>query len=186
MKYRILTGIFLIFLQTSIVFAHGDEPRIELKLTQASPGATIDVRGTGFGPLEIITFVLVDSSRVIPISAIEADIHGDFTVGLLLPPDLIHGEYELRASDSHHAASVALSIVPDADPQEDGERREAEDALLAPMPALPTADPGSVHASAQPDSKPASTAAGIVMGTALLLIALGALLVVQRRLIKRS
>lgn len=137
--------VILVILQTFSVFAHGGEARIELNVTQASPGATIDVRGTGFEPLEIVFFALVNSGIRVQIGELEADVNGDFASGLLLPFDLEYGEYELHAADADHSASVPLSIVPDRSGEEDGGPRDQEEPLLGPVPTYaPGVVPGEM------------------------------------------
>lgn len=117
-------------------YAHEGEAHIELSFTQARPGMTIEVRGSGFEPGDIATIMLVllSTDRPQVLGRVVADEHGDFVQVVLLPQEAIDGSYEVRATDAHHVAMAQLDIVGSSSAIEEGGQREEEEPLLAPMP----------------------------------------------------
>lgn len=153
MNRKLITRLFIIFTIASLrlgvplsASAHGDEATIDLNVTHAQPGMTIEVRGSGFEPGDITTIMLVSNDRPQVLGNITADDHGDLAQVVALPADLTDGAYEVRVADSHHVAIAELDVVTDASGEEGGQRGEDEP-LLAPMP---TPGAGTGRASAAP------------------------------------
>lgn len=107
MKTLALILVLLLIAATPCAaFAHGGEVRIELNVTQASPGATIDLRGSGFEPGDTATIMLVSTERQQLLGSATTDDHGDLAQAVLLPMDLTNGAYEVRVADTHHVAAA--------------------------------------------------------------------------------
>ena len=108
---------------------------IMLSVVQASPGARIEIAGSHFEPDIAVSFVLFQEGNETPLGTVTADNHGDFDTSVLLPYELPFGDYEFRGVDEKgNFAAVPFSIVPDPSQEENGEPRDEEDPLLAPMP----------------------------------------------------
>ena len=157
-----------------IAYAHGGEARIELNVTQAGPGTTIDLRGVGFDPESAVTIMLVGADPPRLLGAATADEEGSFTQAVSLPVDLLPGAHEVRASDSHHSASALLTIAP-AISSEENEQRDESEPLLAPFP---TRVPDSIAATPATAPRAASQTAAVgKISAAWLLLPLGTLAV---------
>ena len=159
--------------------AHGGKVRIELNVTQASPGATIDLRGNGFEPGDTTVIMLVNAERQQLLGAATADDHGDLAQAVLLPIDLTNGAYEVHVADTHHVATAALNIVPDSSGDEEGSQRGEDEPLLATMP-LPRRAITPLSSQTAAAATPTANARGssawllpvgtlVVAGTALIL-----------------
>jgi len=153
MKFRFFTlavlVFHLIFLQTSGVFAHGDEPRLEISVDRMNPGGVVDVRGVDFEFEEVITLMLVSSQTAIPFGEIVADTEGVFLQTIILPVDLAEGTYNFLAiTDDHNITSPDLTVQgPAVVAEGEGGQglRDDDDPLLAPMPTFaPGVVPGGV------------------------------------------
>jgi hypothetical protein len=153
----ILTVLFALFFVPS-VFAHGDEPRLEISLERVNPGGVIDVRGVDFEFEEVVTLELVGSEAALPIGTTVADVEGVFVQIVSLPVDLSAGMYQFRATtDDHVIISPTFEVwgAPMADEGGEGERDE-DDGLLAPMPTVAqnpsVMQAGVVQASETPEA----------------------------------
>jgi len=137
-----ILGIALAFFFTTSALAHAKDPRLELSADRLNPGAVLDVRGVSFEPEVPVTLTLLWGPIQIPLSTVVADVEGDFTEIIVLPADLAQGIYNLQATTfDHEITSPPLTIWGTAISQEEGEGelREEEDGLLAPMPTFPPA-----------------------------------------------
>jgi hypothetical protein len=133
----ILTVLFTLFF-VPVVFAHGDEPRLEISLERVNPGGVIDVRGVDFEFEEVVTLELVGSETALPIGTTVADVEGVFVQIVSLPVELSAGMYQFRATtDDHVIVSPSFEVwgVAMAGEGAEGERDE-DDGLLAPMPTV--------------------------------------------------
>lgn len=140
MKYRLLAIAFIIFLRTFVVFAHGDEPRIEISVDRMNPGGVVEVRGIDFEFEEQVSLILIGSRVEIPLGEIAADTEGVFLQIVTIPPDLMEGVYQFRAvTDDHQILSPELLVQGPVILNEEGGgqgQREEDDGLLAPMPTF--------------------------------------------------
>jgi hypothetical protein len=145
MKKRIsfLHSIVIVFLLALLVVspvsAHGDDARIEVSQVRLNPGSVLDIRGVGFEPETEVTLLLTGSQVDIPLGTATADMEGTFLLTLALPADLAEGTYVVRGStnDEHSIDSPQLTIWGSGDlGSADGELRDEDDGLLAPMPTL--------------------------------------------------
>jgi hypothetical protein len=131
----------LVFLSTIFVapiraFAE-TPPQIELSVSQASPGATIEVMGGRFPEDVLVKFVLQNTVSQISLGTALADDHGEFSVTVLLPLDMQLGKYEFQAIDEKdQMAKAPITIIADTSGQEMDGQREDSDGLLAPMPSF--------------------------------------------------
>ncbi|HEX9838326.1 MAG TPA: hypothetical protein VGA72_03215 [Anaerolineales bacterium] len=168
MKYRIFIIVTLTFclgfLQAFVVFAHGDEPRLEISVERMHPGGVVEVRGVDFEFEELISLALIGHEFEYPLGEITADTDGIFLHIVTLPTDLTEGSYNFRAiTDDHEILSPALLIQGSAIISEAGGQgeRDEDDGLLAPMPTFaPGVVPGGVsQAAAQlaPQETPVSS-----------------------------
>jgi len=182
MKFRFFTlavlVFHLIFLQTSGVFAHGDEPRLEISADRMNPGGVIEVRGVDFEFEEVVTLALIGLEVEIPLGEITADTEGIFLQIVTLPVDLKEGAYHFRAvTDDHEILSPELLIQgPAIVNEEDGGQgqRDEEEPLLGPVPTYP---PGVVPGGVvQPTVQPAVTES--TAGQSPIAISLSVLLIV--------
>jgi len=137
----------------SPVFAHGDEPRVEISVDRMNPGGVIEVRGVDFEFEELVSLALIGPGVEIPLGQVSADAEGVFSQIITLPTDLMEGAYQfLAVSDDHRILSPALliqgiSILNDGS---EGQRAE-EESLLVPMPTFaPGIVPESVSRTATP------------------------------------
>jgi hypothetical protein len=142
------------------IFAQAALPQIALSVSEASPGATIEVEGGRFDPDAIVSFYLFHSGGQVQLGGVLADDHGEFLSSVFLPLSLEPGSYEFHAIDENNRVTAApLAIIADVSGQaQDGQRAE-DDLLLAPMPtytsptlAAPTAAMPASPVSAQPRS----------------------------------
>ncbi|MFT3895833.1 MAG: hypothetical protein QM730_29795 [Anaerolineales bacterium] len=136
---RTFMGILVVlmaFFMVHPVFAHGDEPRLEISVERVNPGGVIEVRGADFEMDELVTLELIGSDVSVPLGEFVADVEGVFSHIVTVPVDLKEGNYTFQATtDDHVIESPAfvvwgMAIIEDA---EDGQRTD-EDPLLAPMP----------------------------------------------------
>src|SRR5512141_1135439 len=143
--------VFLLSLWTvSPVSAHGDDARIEVSQVRLNPGSVLDIRGVGFEPETEVTLLLTGSQVNVPLGTATADMEGTFLLTLALPADLAEGTYVVRGTtnDDHSIDSPQLTIWGTADlGSMDGELREEDDALLAPMPTIAAGAPTPQMAS---------------------------------------
>jgi len=181
--FIILFALWLAISAPLIASAHGGEVRIELNVTQASPGATIGLRGSGFEQGDTVTIMLVGANGQFLLGTANADGDGDLTHALLLPLDLASGAYEVRVADMHHAAAAPLNIVPDSSGDEEGSQRDEDEPLLATMP-LPRR--AIVPLSSQTAAAPTPTANARDSLAWLLLLPVGTLVVAGTALIVKK
>ena len=167
MNRRLITRLLIIFITSwSLLgaplsaYAHDDEATIELNVTQAQPGMSIAIRGSGFEPGDATTIMpmLVSSDRPQVLGTATADDHGDLAQVVWLPADLTDGAYEVRAADTHHVATTLLSIVTDSSDDEENSQRGEDEPLLAPMPAR-SVSTASANSTGSPIVSPSSTEA---------------------------
>jgi hypothetical protein len=137
---RCQTGILFLWLVLALplpVFASQAPVQIKLSVSQASPGATIEVAGGRFPEDAMVKFVMQNSENQISLGTVLADDHGEFSVPVLIPLDLPYGEYEFQAiDDTNQMAKAPIAIIPDTGGQEGNDQREASDGLAAPMPTF--------------------------------------------------
>ena len=140
----------LVLYHADPVFAHGDEPRLEISAELVNPGGVVDVRGVDFEREEVVTLMLVNDKTAIPLGEIVADVEGVFLQTLALPVDLAEGTYNFLAiTDDHKIFSPELTVQGppslDSEAGHDEGVREEEEPLLAPMPTFaPGVVPGGV------------------------------------------
>jgi hypothetical protein len=143
--------VFLLSLWTvSPVSAHGDDARIEVSQVRLNPGSVLDIRGVGFEPETEVSLLLTGSQVNVPLGTAVADMEGTFLLTLALPADLAEGSYVVRGTtnDDHSVDSPQLTIWGTADlGSANGEPREEDDGLLAPMPTLAAGVPTPQMAS---------------------------------------
>lgn len=117
--------------------AHGGPPRVELGAEQIAPGAALEVRGINIAPDQQVTVSLVGQDLDLPLGVVVGDPHGDFTQVFALPSSVAPGAYTVRAFGANRVVvGVALTVVGTgtAGDAEEGDQREEEEPLLAPMP----------------------------------------------------
>lgn len=155
----IVTVLFLLFIVPS-VFAHGDEPRLEISLERINPGGVIDVRGVDFEFEETITLDLVGPDVIIPMGAYVADAEGVFVQVIMLPVDLKEGKYQFRATtDDHIIMSPMFEVWGTAIVNEgEDEGRDEDDGLYAPMPTFAPGESVTPLAVVQGQKTPTSPA----------------------------
>lgn len=162
MTIRFLSIIILVLVQTSIVFAHGDEPRLEISTERVNPGGVVDVRGVDFEREEVVTLMLVNAQTAIPFGEVLADVEGVFLLNLTLPVDLPAGTYNFLAiTDDHNITSPELVVqgAPITGEEGGGQGlRDEDDPLLAPMPTYP---PGFIPGGVLIPTPTVSAPAGI-------------------------
>jgi hypothetical protein len=176
-------GILLLCF-ASPTLAHGGEPRIEISADRLNPGGALDLRGVDFEFEEQITLDLVSQETVIPFGTVLADAEGIFLLTITLPADVAEGTYVMRATtDDHIVESAPITISGSAD-SEEGEQRELEEPLLAPMPTavegVSTAVPFSVP-STESTTKPTSSAPFVWIVIAIGIVVIASLLLRMRR-----
>jgi hypothetical protein len=142
MKNHLIIALLLQFLfQTSPVFAHGDEPRLEINPDRTNPSGVIEVRGVDFEFEETIALALVGEEYEFSLGEIIADTEGIFLQVITLPTDLKEGIYHFRAvTDDHEILSPALIVQGSAvstGQEDEGERRDQEEPLLGPVSTYP-------------------------------------------------
>ncbi|MEW6401829.1 MAG: hypothetical protein AB1649_08525 [Chloroflexota bacterium] len=138
--FQTLHPVLILVLVLSIaqpVYAHGEEPRLEISVEQLSPGGTIDLRGVDFEAEELVTLSLTGSSVEIALGEVSANIEGVFLYTVVLPTDLAEGTYTFRAiTDDHEILSPAFTVFgpPIVEEMEAEGQRDEDGTLLAPMP----------------------------------------------------
>ena len=141
--------LLIAVLSVQPVFAHGDEPRIEISADSLNPGDVLDIRGVDFEFEEVVDLLLVGPQAEVPFGTVLADTEGVFLLTVTLPMDITEGTYVMRATtDDHVVESPQITVWGTADlgGGEEGPREE-DDGLLAPMPTaapvVPTAQPAA-------------------------------------------
>jgi hypothetical protein len=133
LSFSILT---LLLCFATPAFAHGGDPRLEISADRLNPGSALDVRGVDFEFEEKVTLDLVGPQGVTSFGTVLADTEGIFLLTITLPFDLVEGTYVLRATtDDHQLESPPITVSGSAD-TEQGQQRELEEPLLAPMPTV--------------------------------------------------
>jgi len=137
---RLATGILFLFLVLALplpVLASQTPVQIKLSVSQASPGATIEVQGGRFPEDAMVKFVMQNAENQVSLGTVIADDHGEFSVTVLIPLDVQDGSYEFQAvDDKNQLATAPITIMADTSGQEGSDQRENDDGLLAPMPTL--------------------------------------------------
>lgn len=127
-------------LHSSIVLAHGEEPRLEITPERLPPGGTLELRGVGFEFEETVRLALLGAGLEIPLGEIVADTEGSFLQIVTVPAEIREGIYHVRAmTDDHDILSPVLTVQ--GSPliyDEGGEPREQAESLLAPLPTNPS------------------------------------------------
>jgi hypothetical protein len=135
--FRIFVLLFaVLFVQP--VFAHGDEPRLEISVERLNPGGTVEVRGVDFDPEEVLVLSLMSSSIQISLDEVTTDVEGVFTQIIVLPSDLPTGEYNFRARSEHHLVRSPTIAVWGAavENQENNSVQDQSDMQFGPIPTL--------------------------------------------------
>ncbi len=163
--------------------AHGGGPRVEISSDRLQPGLVLEVRGVNIAADEPITVSLVGVAGQFPLGVATGDGHGDFTQPFTVPVDLPEGTYKVLAQSSNLPVTSAPILVqgpPVLEEEGEGELREEEDALLAPMPTVPKAQAPAPNLAVTDSAQAASTPAPAPFSPSLpaVLAVLGALLVI--------
>lgn len=133
--FSFIIALSFVFLIPQQVAAHGDEPRIEISAERLSPGAVLDIRGVDFEFEEEVSLVVSNPQTEITFGSVLADTEGIFLLSVTLPFDMPEGVYIVRATtDDHVVESVQFTVSGLPFSEGEGEAREEDDALLAPMP----------------------------------------------------
>lgn len=90
------------------VFAHRDEPRLEINSDLMNPGGVIEVRGVHFESEEQISLTLAGTDIKIPLEEFGANAEGMFSLYITLPVDLREGVYHFVALTDDHEILVLL------------------------------------------------------------------------------
>src|SRR5689334_24731225 len=83
---RLATGIVFLWLVLALplpVFASQAPVQIKLSVSQASPGATIEVMGGRFPEDAVVKFIMHNPQNEISLGTVTADDHGEFSVSVL-------------------------------------------------------------------------------------------------------
>ncbi len=185
---RFIVSLVILSLPLS-AYAHDGEAHIELSITQAQPGMTIEVRGSGFEPGEITTIMLmlVGADRPQILGSAVADDHGVLAQVVSLPVQMTDGAYEVRVTDSHHMATAMLDIVAGSSGGEEGVQRDEDEPLLAPMQEQSARTTSTRSANTPIATSPSAEAAPTIppslllsSGLALVVLIVG-LVVISRR-----
>jgi hypothetical protein len=153
----ILLILLLVGLPTPFAQAHNGPARVELGAERAAPGVAIEVRGVNIAPEQAVTLTLVGGGQEFGFGTVVGDEHGDFTQIVTIPREALAGAYTLRAFGVNRVMVAApLTIIGQAD-DEEGEQREEEEPLLAPMPRPQPAAPAVVSSAAGPPPAPGTT-----------------------------
>ena len=170
------------------VYAHGDEPRLEISVERVNPGGVVEVRGVDFEFETTVTLMLVNSKSTIPLGEVTADIEGVFLQIVTVPVDLPEGVYNFLAiTDDHNITSPDLTVAGAPIYGESGGQgaREDEDPLLAPMPtSVPGVAPATMIPQTVANDKTQALGAkssGIVIVILILLLGGGIVFVQKRR-----
>ena len=176
----------LAFSLTTRALAHGGEPRIEINADRLNPGGTLDVRGVDFSPEEEVALSLIGTDYEMALGVVTTDVEGIFLHVLVLPVDLAEGIYHLRAVVSDHivlSPPITIWGTPTSTGGGDGNPREDEDGLLAPMPTFPPATVPAPDSSAEKPSA-AGLPMSLVATPVVALIVLGVAVLLGRRMIR--
>jgi hypothetical protein len=135
----VLLTIFLSLILAPAVLAHGGEPRLELGTERLYPGGALEVRGVGFEAEEALSLFLIGPAIKMDLGEITPDVEGEFNQVITLPADLAIGVYHLQAvASDHDLSSPDFTVLAGAVPSgEQGEQRQIEEPLLAPLPTFP-------------------------------------------------
>lgn len=157
--------------------AHGGEPRLEISGQNFYPGSALDIRGVDFEFEEEISLALIGFQVEAPLGVIVSDSEGIFQLTVTLPVNLTEGIYIIRATtDDHVVESLQISVSGTA-AVEDGNQREQEEPLLAPMPTyapdvIPTTQsaiqPAITTAESAPDRNSLATILAVLLGMGIL------------------
>jgi len=144
-----------IFATPRLVWAHDGDPRVEISSDRLQPGLVLEVRGVNIAAEEQITVSLVRVAGEFLLGIVTGNEHGDFIQPFTVPVDLPEGTYKVLAQSSNLpvvSAPILIQGPPVLAEESEGELREEEDALLAPMPTVPKAQ------AAEPVPQPTSGA----------------------------
>ena len=87
-------------------------PRLDLGTFEASPGATLIVRGTDMGVGQPVVLVLAGGTAELPLGTMVADGDGDFTRAVRIPIETTVGVYAVRALvGARLAARAPLAVT---------------------------------------------------------------------------
>ena len=166
-----------------VVFAHAEEPRLEISVDRILPGGIVDVRGVGFDYEDVVTLTLIGPQGELALGEVTADTEGVFLNIVSLPQDLPEGTYYFRGITTHHyTISPPITVQGSAIPAEgegEEERWEEEDQLPFPIPTYPpgVVPGGVVPPTAQPTVVTAVSTSNRTIPTLIALTVLGILIV---------
>jgi len=130
----ILSILLLAGLPIQLVQAHNGPARIEVGAERVAPGVALEVRGVNIAPEQPVTLTLVGGGQEFGFGTVVGNEHGDFIHVVTVPREAQAGAYTLRAFGINRVmVAVPIVIVGSAD-EEQGQQREEEEPLLAPMP----------------------------------------------------
>ncbi len=167
-----------------LAHAHDGTARVELSAERSSAGADLEVRGMNIAPELPITLALVGGGAEFSLGTVIGDAHGDFVLAVAVPREAAAGAYNVRAFGANRVVVAAPLTILGLAAEEEGQQRDQDEPLLAPMPR---AQPASPAVAAMPTVAAAPTAPQerqITLWPAIALMALAAtagLTIVARR-----
>jgi len=181
-------GCFLVVLLAlqipGAALAHEGAARIELNTQQTSSGAELEIRGVNIAPEQPVMLSLVGDAADFALGTAVGDVHGDFVVGVRLPAEAPAGIYIVRAFGSNRVIVTAPLTLLGSAAEEEGEQRDQDEPLLAPMPRAQPAPPVAVAMPAVAATPAAPQERQFMLWPAIGLLALAAaagLAIVARR-----
>ncbi|MBI3243278.1 MAG: hypothetical protein HYZ49_13390 [Chloroflexi bacterium] len=176
-------AVFTLLLLPLQARAHDGDPRVEISSDRLQPGLVLEVRGVNIAADEPITVSLVGAAGEFPLGVATGDGHGDFTQPFTVPVDMPEGTYKVLAQSSNLPVASAPIVVygpPVLEAEGEGELREEEEALLAPMPTFPKAQASApTPQPATSGAPPPSPSPALVFG-GLALVVLGLVAIFRR------
>lgn len=176
--------LWLLFTVAAQALADGEGPRLEISADHLPPGMILEVRGVNLGREQQISVSLVGSEGEFQLGLVTSSEVGAFVQSFTLPTDLPPGAYRVLAKVPGEVAVVSALLAVRGAPvmaeAEEGELREEEEPLLAPMPtALKASAAGQ---NSQPAGNPwlNLTTMAIALG-AWVLLAFGLIIIHRSR-----
>jgi len=162
-KIIILFSLIVLFIFALVfvrpVFAHGNQPRLEISAERLNPGDTLQLRGVDFEYDQEVAVELVDSTThvlVVSVGNAVTDIEGVFIQNIILPADLPEGNYALRAiAYDHEIFSPPFTVWGTLiQGEESNVARDQSDVQLESVTAIPRDIVPTLMPQAIPPAKP--------------------------------
>ncbi|MBI3954198.1 MAG: hypothetical protein HY330_06760 [Chloroflexi bacterium] len=166
--FTLLAAVVALVAAPRLALAHGEA--IQVDPSQAKPGQTVTVTGTGWEAGSTVRVALEGTRGIVSLGTIEAGAKGGFTLQVTLSKDLRPGSYRLVARLGDDSAAVDFTVMAMAVAQADSSAM-AMTGVSQGQPAAATEEASSVRASGAETIAIGIIVAALIVAGAMLVLA---------------